>query len=265
LEYNFRVPDNRERTGKAVLNIKGLTVMVSGKEILTDINLELKKGHTLALLGPNGSGKTSLLMAIMGFSDYKIVRGDIIFRNRRINDLNIDERARLGLGIMFQRPPTVRGITLEQMIALIDKQEFDISSESREMKLREFLSRDINLGFSGGELKRCELLQLLSLSPRLSLFDEPESGVDLENMALVGRAMNRILNKDKDNASLIITHTGYIFDYVTPDRACVLVGGRLHCAGEARGILETIKKHGYEWCVKCEGERLKDKSHTRKK
>jgi Fe-S cluster assembly ATP-binding protein len=204
-------------------------------------------------------------MAIMGFSEYKVTRGDIIFKGKRINDLSIDERARLGVSIMFQRPPAVRGVKTRQMIDLIKKKGLDTEKEAAELKLKEFLGRDINLGFSGGELKRSELLQMLAFSPQLSLFDEPESGVDLENIALVGKVMNRILGKNKDNAGLIITHTGYIFDYVKPDVGCILVGGRLHCAGSPKGILETVKKHGYEWCITCEGERLKTKSHKPKK
>ncbi|MBN1913672.1 MAG: hypothetical protein JW788_04660, partial [Candidatus Omnitrophica bacterium] len=128
-----------------------------------------------------------------------------------------------------------------------------------------FLNRDINLGFSGGELKRLELLQLLAGSLKLSLFDEPESGVDLENVALVGKSMNRILDADKDNAALIITHTGYIFDYVRPDRGCVLAGGKIHCVGDAKKILKTVKKRGYRWCMGCDGERLKKRRSEEKK
>ncbi len=248
-----------------MLRIDNLTVKVSGKEVLTNINLEIKKGEKMALLGPNGSGKTSLLMAIMGFSDYKIIQGNIIFKGKRINDLSIDERARLGIGVMFQRPPTIRGVKSRQMVDLIKHDDFDTDKEAGELNLKEFLDRDINLGFSGGEIKRSELFQLLASSPQLSLFDEPESGVDLENIVLVGKIMNRILNKNKDNAALIITHTGYIFDYVKPDEGCILVGGRLHCAGDPKKILETVKKHGYEWCITCERERPERKSHKPEK
>lgn len=244
-----------------MLKIENLTVKVSGKEVLSDINLEVKEGQRMALLGPNGSGKTSFLMAILGFSNYKITKGDIIFSGKRINDLNIDERARLGIGVMFQRPPTIRGVKIRQLVDLIKHGDFDTEKEAQEINLKDFLDRDINLGFSGGEIKRSEILQLLASSPRLCLFDEPESGVDLENIALVGKIMNRILDKNKDNAALIITHTGYIFDYVKADTGCVLVGGRLHCMGEPKEILETVKKHGYEWCITCERERPKRKFH----
>ncbi|MCK4344171.1 MAG: ATP-binding cassette domain-containing protein, partial [Bacteroidales bacterium] len=142
-----------------MLKIEDLTVVVSGREILTDINLEIGKGEKLALLGPNGSGKTSLLMAIMGFSDYKVTKGNIIFEGRKLNGLSIDERARLGIGIMFQRPPSIRGVKLKQVAASISKNDFDIEKGAGELKLEEFLSRDLNSGFSGGELKRSELFQ----------------------------------------------------------------------------------------------------------
>lgn len=244
-----------------MLKIENLTVTVSGKQVLTEINLEIKKSERFALLGPNGSGKTSLLMAIMGISDYKVIQGNIIFKGKRINNLTIDERARLGIGIMFQRPPTIRGVNLRQIADITRHDDFDTDKAAAGLNLSEFLDRDINLGFSGGELKRSELLQLAASSPKLSLFDEPESGVDLENIMLVGKIMNRILNKHRDNTGLIITHTGYIFDYVKPDTGGILVGGRLHCMGDPKGILETVKKHGYEWCITCEGERLKGKSH----
>ncbi|MBN3039469.1 MAG: ABC transporter ATP-binding protein [Candidatus Omnitrophica bacterium] len=245
-----------------MLKIENLTVSVSGKDVLSDINLEIKNGQRMALLGPNGSGKTSLLMAILGFSNYQIKKGDIIFKGKRINDLSIDERARLGIGLMFQRPPTVRGIRLRQMVDLIKQDGFDTEIQAESLHLSDFLNREVNLGFSGGEIKRCELLQLMASSPSLSLFDEPESGVDLENIALVGKMMDEMLKKRKENTALIITHTGYIFDYVKPDTGCILVGGKLHCIGDPRRILKTVKKHGYEWCITCAGEKLSHSSHS---
>lgn len=247
-----------------MLRIENLSVSVSGKEVLADINLEIKKGEKFAVLGPNGSGKTSLLMAIMGFSGYKITQGNIIFRGKQINGLSIDERSRLGIGVIFQRPPTIRGVKLRQMVDMIKHNDFDTDKEAAGLNLEGFLDRDINLGFSGGELKRSELFQLLASSPELCFFDEPESGVDLENIILVGKVMNRILNKNKDNAGLIITHTGYIFKYVKPDRGCVLLGGRIHCLGNPEKILEEVTKYGYEGCVTCDGKRLVRSSQKKK-
>jgi len=242
---------------KTMLQIEDLTVSVSGKEVLAGVSLCIKKGQCMALMGPNGSGKTSLLMSVMGFPQYKVTKGSIYFDGKKINDLSIDERARLGMGIMFQRPPAIRGVKLRQVIDVIKKNKFNVDRGSEQLNLKQFLDRDINIGFSGGELKRSELIQLLACSPRLAFFDEPESGVDLENIQLVGRVIKNILEQRRDNAGLIITHTGYIFDYVKPDQGCILVGGRLRCVGDARKILETVKKHGYQWCVTCEGQKLR--------
>lgn len=247
-----------------MLRIENLSVSVSGKEVLTDINLEIKKGERFAVLGPNGSGKTSLLMAVMGFSGYKITRGNIIFKGKQINGLSIDERARLGMGIILQRPPTIRGVRLRQIVDIIKHNDFDTDKEAAGFNLKGFLDRDVNLGFSGGELKRSELFQLMASSPELSFFDEPESGVDLENIILVGKVMNQILNKNKDNAGLIITHTGYIFKYVKADRGCVLLGGKIHCFGDPKRILEEVTKYGYEGCVTCRGEKMTGKSRVKK-
>jgi len=133
-----------------------------------------------------------------------------------------------------------------------------------DLDLKEFLDRDVNYGFSGGEIKRTELLQLLAQDPDLVLIDEPESGVDLENIALIGQAVNRLLKRDitlrersqhPKKTGLIITHTGYILDYVKADRGHVMVGGRIGCSGNPRELLENVRKHGYEGCIECQRRR----------
>ena len=240
-----------------MLEVKELTLEVQGRVVLKDISIKVEKGETLALLGPNGSGKTSLLMAIMGFSDYKVTKGTIVFKDKVINDMPIDERAKFGIGVMFQRPPTIRGIRVGGMINIIKTHKIELQKEAEQLHLSNFMNRDLNLGFSGGEIKRTELLQLLATKPELTLFDEPESGVDLENIALVGNSMNKILNSRQDNAGIIITHTGHIFEYVKPLKGCIIAGGKLHCTGSPQKILKTIKKHGYEWCASCQGEKMK--------
>jgi Fe-S cluster assembly ATP-binding protein len=186
----------------------------------------------------------------MGFPDYRIIKGKIIFKGRLINDLSIDERARLGIGVLFQRPPTVRGVRLRRIVEFASKGK-PTEDLVKRLNLEEFLDREINLGFSGGEIKRSELLQLISQSPDLSLLDEPESGVDLENINLIGDIINKFLNENKRSA-LIITHTGYILDYVNVDRGCVLVERKLHCLGDPKAILNKIRKSGYQECVECE-------------
>ena len=238
-----------------MLRVENLHVSVGDKEVLSGIDLHIDKGEILALFGPNGSGKTSLLMAIMGMSGYRITEGRILFKDREINDLSIDERAKLGIGMLFQRPPVVRGVKTKQMVGIAARGKVDAEKLASRVNLASFLERDVNLGFSGGEIKRSELLQLLAQSPDLVLLDEPESGVDLENVRLVGTVINELLEKQihrtRRKAGLIITHTGHILDYVDADRGCVLLDRRIACSANPRDILRGIRAHGYEQCAAC--------------
>ena len=242
-----------------MLEIRNLTVAVEGKEILRDVNLNIGSGETHVLFGPNGSGKTTLLMAIMGFPRYQVTNGKIIFKGKDITRLPADERARLGIGISFQRPPVVRGVKTRDMVnaSLGEKRdEVTIDRLAERANLTEFLDRDINYGFSGGEIKRSELMQLLAQKPELSLLDEPESGVDLVNIALIGELINELLEKgcpmlNRKCMGLIITHTGHILDYVHARTGYVMLDGRIICHGDPHEILANIKEKGYEECAKC--------------
>ncbi|MBU1631456.1 MAG: ATP-binding cassette domain-containing protein, partial [Candidatus Omnitrophica bacterium] len=231
---------------------ENLHVEISGKKILTGVNFSIEKGQTSVMFGQNGSGKTSLVMAIMGFPQYKITKGKIIFKGKVINKLSIDQRARLGISILLQRPPTVRGVKMRQMVELIShiaKKKIDIEKMADKLNMKDFLDRDLNLGFSGGEMKRSEFLQLTTQSPDLLLLDEPESGVDLENIVLIGEVISKLLGKDK--SALIITHTGHILNYVNANRGCVLSNKKIQCVGDPHDILSRIRKHGYQECVRC--------------
>jgi len=242
-----------------MLDIKHLNVAVEGKEILRDVNLSIGTGETHALFGPNGSGKTTLLMAIMGFPRYHVTKGSIIFKGKDITRLGVDERARLGIGISFQRPPVVRGVKTKDMIVAAMRGRGDektIAELAERADLTEFLDRDINYGFSGGEIKRAELMQLLAQKPELTLLDEPESGVDLVNIALIGELLNQLLEKDcpmrkRKCMGLIITHTGHILQYVNVRTGSIMLDGRIVCQGDPHEILATIKEKGYEECARC--------------
>ena len=242
-----------------MLEIKHLSVAVNGRKTLYDVNLTIGVGETHALFGPNGSGKTTLLMAIMGFPRYRITKGSITFKGKDITRLALDERARLGIGISFQRPPVVRGVRTRDMLTAALRDEGDkvtIDQLAERANLGEFLDRDINYGFSGGELKRSELMQLLAQKPELTLLDEPESGVDLVNIALIGKLINELLEKDcpirrRKCMGLIITHSGHILDYVNTRTGYVMLEGRIVCEGDPHEILATIKAKGYEECAKC--------------
>ncbi len=247
--------------GDKLLEIKGLKVAVEGKEILHGIDITIRAGETHVIYGPNGSGKTTLLMTIMGFPKYKITGGKIIFEGKDVTDATLDERARAGIGLSFQRPPIVRGVKTRDMVAACfrgrESEEEAIPRLAERTNMSSFLDRDINYGFSGGETKRSELLQLLAQSPDLVLLDEPESGVDLENIALIGELINSLLEKthpmrSRKRSGLIISHTGHILKYVNARTGYVMVDGRIICEGDPHEILETIKVKGYGECASCQ-------------
>ncbi len=253
-----------------MLKIENLSVEINGKQILKDISLEVKKGEVLVLFGPNGSGKTSLLMTIMGFPRYKVVNGRILFKGQDITHLPVYERARLGIGISFQRPPTITGLKTRDLVKrCADDKEIDIETLAKELNFTNLLDRDVNDGLSGGEIKRSELLQLMVQQPDLVLLDEPESGVDLENIALIGEAIKGLLGRApvkaiscrslkeeklrKKRSGIIITHTGHILKYVPADRGKILYKGKMCIGGNPFEILEQISKYGYQECIRCLG------------
>ncbi len=249
-----------------MLLIEDLKVEIAEKVILRHIDLEIRPGETHILFGPNGSGKTSLLMTIMGYPQYRILSGKIMFKGEDITHLPIDERAQLGIGISYQRPPTINGLKTRQVVQLCARDEVDEHNLAKRVNFEDFLDRDLNAGFSGGEIKRSELLQLMAQDPDLMLFDEPESGVDVENISLIGETIAMLLQRDGTAAAkkskmkmklertkmgLIITHTGYILDYVSADKGQVLYDGMLSCVSNPREILNCITESGYEECMRC--------------
>jgi Fe-S cluster assembly ATP-binding protein len=243
-----------------MLEIKNLHVNVGDKEVLHDINLNIGEGETHVLLGPNGSGKTTLLMTLMGFSNYTITKGQILFKGEDVTSLRAHERAQKGIGMMFQRPPTIPGLKLGKMLYAISKtKKEDIPGLAHTVHMDRFLDRDINKGFSGGEIKRSEVLQLMIQNPDFVMLDEPESGVDLENISLIGTTIGTLLEKDKHlinrkKSGLVITHTGYILDYLDADKGHVMVNGQVQCHGNPRDILKEIKHSGYKECLKCRNQ-----------
>jgi Fe-S cluster assembly ATP-binding protein len=251
-----------------MLKIEDLHVSIGDKEVITGLDLHIKDGETFILFGPNGSGKTSLLMTLMGFGNYTVTQGKIIFKGVDITHAPIYERARLGIGMSFQRPPTIHGLKTRHLVSMCGHgKDVDVDYLAEKVNMESFLDRDINSGFSGGEIKRSELLQIMAQQPDLLLFDEPESGVDLENMHLIGKTVRTLLDGELEPASgismkeqkemitkasgLIITHTGYILDYINADRGQVLYNGHLCCEARPRDILDHIRQYGYQECVKC--------------
>lgn len=241
-----------------LLAIDGLRVRIGDREVLKGIDLHIGADETHVLLGPNGGGKTTLLNTILGMPGYEVTAGTITFKGQDLFPLTIDERARLGIGIAFQRPPAVRGVRLRQAIEVASGGRLSdaaVAEIADDLELDYMLDRDVNLGFSGGEAKRSEMGQLLAQAPDLALFDEPESGVDLDNIAVVGGAIQGLLKGEKANeprrAGLIITHTGHILQFVNADVGHVLYEGRLACRGNPLDLISDIGQQGYEKCVEC--------------
>jgi len=240
-----------------MLDISNLHVSVDDTEVLHDINLHIGQGETHVLMGPNGSGKSTLLKAIMGFGGYTITEGSIVFKGKDITRMPIHERAHLGIGMMFQHPPAISGLKLGKLLAATSTLGGEaIEALAQSVNMEHFLNRDINVGFSGGEIKRSEVLQLKAQQPDFIMLDEPESGVDLENMNLMGREIATLLEKDvrivnRRRSGLIITHTGYILDYLDADQGHVLIDGQIRCHGNPREILRVVKEKGYGECLRC--------------
>jgi Fe-S cluster assembly ATP-binding protein len=240
-----------------MLHIEDLHVKVGDKEVLHNINLHIDEGETHVLLGPNGSGKTTLLMTIMGFTSYSITQGKITFKGEDVTTMKSHERAQRGIGMLFQRPPTISGLKLGKMLTAIShNKDTDIAELAKSVHMDKFLERDINKGFSGGEIKRSEVLQLMIQNPDFVMLDEPESGVDLENISLIGTAIGSLLEKEKHlikrkKSGLVITHTGFILDYIDADKGHVMCDGEIKCHGNPREILKDIKQRGYKECLEC--------------
>ncbi len=240
-----------------MLEVKNLHAEVGGREVLHGVTFTVPDGQTHVLLGPNGSGKTSLLRTIMGFSSSKVTKGSIVYNGVDVTSKPVHERAKLGMGIMFQRPPTISGLKLGKFIRATTNICTDrIPELAEKLHMTKFLERDVNAGFSGGEIKRSEILQLTVQTPSFVMLDEPESGVDVENMSLLGNTVAALLEKDqhinaRTKSGLIITHTGYILDYIEADVGYVLIDGRLRCSGNPREILKSVKTSGYKECAAC--------------
>lgn len=236
-----------------VLEITDLHVSVEKKEIIKGMNLSVGKGEIHVIFGPNGSGKSTLLNALLKLPGYRIDAGEIKVKSKNIQAMTTDEIANMGIGMSFQHPPKIKGVTLRNFLNAINRSE-DLDDEIRALGMEDFLERELNVGFSGGELKRAEVLKLYAQKPDLLLIDEPESGVDIENIAVISKAINKILQKEtsmklRERSALIITHTGHILNYIDADIGHVFMDGKIVCTGNPNSIMEDIKKYGFAGCV----------------
>jgi len=222
-------------------------VRANEKEILRGINLQIKKGEIQALLGPNASGKSTLVQVILGNPKYQVTQGKIFFAGKEITKLLPEKRVKLGLALAWQTPPAVKGVKLSQLLEKISQRK-DLQ---RFEEGKELLERETNVDFSGGEKKISELLQILALRPKLVIFDEIDSGLDLKKLEKVSKIIKKELAA-KGVSVLLITHSGAILQFLKPKMTNVMVNGRVICKEkDFRKVLKTIKKYGYEKCKKC--------------
>ncbi len=243
-----------------MLTIKNLTAEADQKIVLENVNLEIKKGETHVLLGPNGSGKTSLAQTIMGNPHYQIKSGQILFKDQGITDLTMEERAKLGLALSYQQPPEIKGVSLSKLLDVISQVKADDSASKKtqnQTKILEkfgskLLERDLNVKFSGGEKKIAEILQILALDPKLVIFDELDSGLDLKNLKKITTIINSEIIK-KDVSVLFITHHGQIINGLKPDWTHVMLDKDIICDSQNyQQVISTIRQHGYEKCRQCQ-------------
>lgn len=240
-----------------MLKVEDLWVSVGGVEVLKGVNLIIGNKETHVLLGPNACGKSTLVLAILGYPAYKVTSGSIVFDDQDLIGKPISERATLGIGLAYQNPPEVRGVKLRDIIRLLAGGEpWDPLVELEEtlatpflervgLNPGSFLNRDINLGFSGGEKKRSELALIFAMRAKLMLLDEPDSGVDIDSVKLIGTEIGRAV-KELGSSVLVITHHRHILQYLEPDIAHVMYAGRIISSGEPREIISKVEEDGYE-------------------
>ena len=238
-----------------LLNINGLKSAVEGKEILKGLDLKINKGEIHVIMGPNGAGKSTLANTLMAHPKYKRVSGEITFEGEDITELKTDERAKKGLFLSFQSPEEVPGITVENFIrsAKIAKEgqlikylkvDKDLKNNMKDLKMNpEYAKRYLNVGFSGGEKKKNEILQMLMLNPKLAILDETDSGLDVDAIRIVSEGIKMFANEE--NGVLIITHNNKILEGLNPDYVHVLVNGKIVKTGDA-SLAEEIQENGYE-------------------
>ena len=239
-----------------MLKIKDLTVKTKEKQILNNFNIEIAKGEVHAIMGPNGTGKSTLSKVIMGSNDYEITNGDIIFEGIRINDLTPDERARMGIFLSFQSPLSIEGVTnseflrtainnnREKPIGLYEFiKELDKGVEELSMP-NDMIHRSVNTGASGGERKKNEILQMKLLKPKFLILDELDSGLDVDSLKIVCKNINDYLNEFSDTSVLIITHYPRILEYIKPKYVHILRDGNIISTGDYNLALQ-IEKDGY--------------------
>lgn len=238
-----------------MLEIKNLHASVEGKEILKGIDLTINKGEVHVIMGPNGSGKSTFTKVIMDHPDYEVTEGEIIFEGQDISDESTDKRAKLGLFLSFQNPEEVEGVSVENFLRTAQinltgekpkllefKRKLNKELEDLEFD-KDYANRYLNVGFSGGEKKKSEILQMKVLNPKLIMLDETDSGLDVDATKIVSREVEAFLTKEK--SALIITHHSSILESIKPDYVHIMIDGNIVKTGDS-SLIDEIEKDGYK-------------------
>jgi Fe-S cluster assembly ATP-binding protein len=243
-----------------LLNIKNLHVAIDGKEILKGLNLSVNKGEVHAIMGPNGTGKSTLAAAITGREGYEITQGEILYDEQVINEMAPDERANKGIFLSFQYPVEIPGVSMTNFMrtAINAQREFNgeqpipagefLKKMEEKKKLVDIHSkltnRSVNEGFSGGEKKKNEIFQMAMLEPKLAILDETDSGLDIDALKVVAKGVNEL--RSDDNAFIVITHYQRLLEYIVPDFVHVIYDGQIVKSG-GKGLALELEEKGYDW------------------
>lgn len=250
-----------------MLSIKNLSVSVNGKSILKDFCLEVKSGEIHAIMGPNGTGKSTLASVLAGKEEYEVTSGEILYLGKNLLEMEPDERAREGIFLAFQYPVEIPGVSTTNFMKAavnakrkhhglepMDAKDFlQLMNEKRAIVelSKEFTSRSLNEGFSGGEKKRNEIFQMAMLEPKLAILDETDSGLDIDALRIVANGVNKLRNSE--NAFLVITHYQRLLNYIVPDFVHVMYGGRIVKSG-GKELALKLEEKGYDWIKEEIGE-----------
>ena len=252
-----------------MLEIKNLHVEIEGKKILKGVNLKVEAGKIHALMGPNGSGKSTLANVIMGNPKYEIIKGQILLNEEDITELSPTERAKKGLFLSFQYPSEIEGVTISnflrtalnnirkekelEKISVLDFRNL-LKEKLNLLKMDEnFSERYLNEGFSGGEKKRSEILQLVVLNPKIAILDESDSGTDIDALKIIASNINNLIDNDNDKVILIITHYKRILEHVKPNKLSIMIDGKIALEGGPE-LVDELEEKGYGWIEESEPE-----------
>nr|YP_009497327.1 iron-sulfur cluster formation ABC transporter [Biddulphia biddulphiana]AWT40040.1 iron-sulfur cluster formation ABC transporter [Biddulphia biddulphiana] len=257
---NHLILESASKENQLILEIKNLKASINNNEILKDVNLKINKGEIHAIMGPNGSGKSTFAKVLAGHPAYKVLSGDILFKGVSILDLPVEERSILGLFLAFQYPIEIPGVSNEEFLRLAYNSKLEFYSKKLVSPLEFlniineklqvvnmspiFLSRNVNEGFSGGEKKRNEILQMLLLDSEVSILDETDSGLDIDALKIISNGINTFMNSEK--AIILITHYQRLLDYVKPNFVHVMRNGKIVKTGSAE-LATKLEIKGYEW------------------